>query len=88
MFWACPNLQYFLLKLFADDGVVMPDQRKKTNVKCTKDVVDSAKNVNDYPQFYLEELQEDLIDKFKSKYPKLPVSIPTLCRALTRPKAD
>jgi len=46
------------------------------------------KNVNDYPQFYLKELQEDLIDKFKSKYPKLPVSIPTLCRALTRPKAD
>lgn len=70
-------------KLFDDNGVVMPDQRKKTNVKWANDVVDFVKKyVNDYPQFYLEELQEALIDKFKSKYPELPVSIPTLCRAL------
>ena len=55
-------------KLFDDNGVVIPDQRKNTNVKWTNDVVDFVKKYgNDYPQFYLEELQKALINKFKSK---------------------
>jgi len=55
-------------KRFDDNGVVIPDQRKKTNVKWTNDVVDFVKKYgNDYPQFYLEELQKALINKFKSK---------------------
>jgi hypothetical protein len=70
-------------KLFDEKGIVMETTRSILSVNWPSEVIDWVKDYTvENPCFYLEEIQNDMRVQFFTRYPSLPMSIPTICRAL------